>query len=75
MKMLTEQVAYAAMFAFLKMQFELTGSDELRLLLSCMSLLPGGEAADPALWDDWCSAIEATESGTVNVQMELRSLE
>jgi hypothetical protein len=72
MKTLSERDAYAAMFAFLEKQFELTGSDELRALLSSMSLLPDGQSADPALWDDWLCAIDAAVSGNVKVQMELR---
>lgn len=72
MKNLSEQEAYAAMFAFLEHRYRLTESDELGALLGSMSLLPGGGTADPAIWDDWLNAIREARSNAVNVLMELK---
>jgi hypothetical protein len=70
--MLSKQEAYAAMFAFLEHWFGLTKSDELGALLGSMSLLPDGRTADPALWEDWCAAVERAKSGAVRLDMELK---
>ncbi len=72
MKNLSEHEAYAAMFAFLEHRYRLTGSDELGALLGSMSLLPGGNTADPAIWEDWLNAIRKAESHSVKVEMELK---
>lgn len=72
MKSLSEQEAYAAMFAFLEHRYRLTGSDDLAALLGSMSLLPGGGTADPVLWEDWQNAIKEAESHRANVNMELK---
>lgn len=72
MQNLSEHQAYAAMFAFIEHRYRLTESDDLGALLGGMSLLPGGGTADPAVWDDWLSAIRKAESGSVGVNMKLK---
>ncbi len=72
MKNLTEKEAYAAMFAFLEHRYRLTESDDLGALLGSMSLLPDGGTADPAIWDDWVTAIKESESHSVRTDMELK---
>jgi hypothetical protein len=72
MKSLSEREAYAAMFGFLEHRYRLTESDELGALLGSMSLLPGGGTADPAIWDDWLTAIREAECGNSKLKLELR---
>ena len=57
MNTLTQEQAYAAMYAFLEQHFRLTNSDDLCALLGSMSLLPDGKPADPAVAQDWQDAI------------------
>ena len=71
MKKLSEFMAYTAMFAFLEHRYRLTESDDIGALLSSMSFLPGGGTADPAIWEDWMSAIKEAESNDVKVDMKL----
>ena len=72
MKKLSEQEAYAAMFAFIEHQYTMTKSDDLGALLGSMSLLPDGATVDPAIWDDWCKAIEKATTGDRGPNLELR---
>lgn len=72
MKNLSEQEAYAAMFAFLEHRYRLTESDELGALLGSMSFLPGGGTADPVIWEDWLNAIREARSNAVKMSMELK---
>jgi len=72
MKQLSEQEAYAAMFAFLEHRYKLTQSDDLGALLGSMSLLPNGGTADPAIWQDWCNAIKEAISNGVRLNLELK---
>ena len=71
MKTLSEQEAYAAMYAFLERWYRATGSDDVAALLGSMATLPSGGTADPALWLDWLDAIEAAKSGSVRTDMTL----
>lgn len=72
MKQLSERDAYAAMFAFLEQRYNQTQSTELGALLGGMSLLPDGGPLDPAIWEDWLSAVEEALSGRVRVNLELK---
>lgn len=49
------------MFVFLEHRYSLTESDDLGALLGSMALLAGGGTADPAIWEDWLSAIGKAE--------------
>ena len=71
MKTLSEQEAYAAMFAFLEYHYSLTKSDDLGALLGSMALLPDKSPADPAIWEEWLEAIEKAASGNVNLNLNL----
>ncbi|MYN05191.1 hypothetical protein GTP41_24145 [Pseudoduganella sp. DS3] len=57
---LDSQQAYKAMFKFLEKYYELTNSGEVGALLGSMALIEDGKPLDPALWDDWMAAVEAT---------------
>lgn len=72
MKSLSMHEAYAAVFAFLESRYRMTKSDDLGALLGSMSLLPGGQTADPAIWEDWLYAIKQAQSGAVKVEMALK---
>lgn len=56
---MTPEQAYQAMFLFLERYYEATGADDIGVLLGSMSLLEDGQPADPAMWADWCKAVEA----------------
>ncbi|MFM8872152.1 MAG: hypothetical protein ACKOJI_02100 [Phycisphaerales bacterium] len=71
MKTLSEQEAYAAMYAFLERWYRATGSDDVAALLGSMATLPSGGTVDPALWVDWLDAIEAAKSGSERTDMNL----
>jgi hypothetical protein len=59
------------MFAFLEHRYRLTKSDELGALLGSMSFLPSGSTADPAIWEDWLTAIKEAISNEVRLDLEL----
>jgi hypothetical protein len=63
MKTMTDEQAYAAMFYFLKQLYERTKSDDLGGFLGAMSTLRDGTAADPAILDDWNTAVEFALAG------------
>jgi hypothetical protein len=67
MKQLSEQQAYLALFAFLESEYQLGKSAELGAILGSMSLLTDGEPADPAIKEQWKSAVSAAIEGKVNV--------
>ena len=69
---LTERQAYEAMFAFLEARYRITKSDELGSLLTGMSFVSDQQTVDPAVWEGWLAAIEATESGNVDVYLRLK---
>jgi len=69
--MLTDQQAYAAMFAFLEHWYGMTKSNDVAALLGSLSLLPNGSPADPALASDWSDAVQRAVEGRVNVTMQL----
>lgn len=73
MVQISEQQAYAAMYAFLEYRYRLAESDELGSLLGSMSLLPGGNTADPAIWGDWLVAIKKATSNEVCLDMALNN--
>ena len=69
---LTEHEAYLAMYAFLERQWKLRGSDDLAALLGDLSLLPDGSPADPAMKEDWASAVSDSVSGAVSAKLQLK---
>lgn len=73
MTFLTSQQAYLAMFAFLEAEFELSGADEIAILLSGMQLVGDGGAADPAVQEQWDLAVQQALAGEVDADMKLTS--
>lgn len=61
---LTARQAYAAMFGFLEVYYERTGSDEIGALLGGLAIDEDGEPMDPAAWTDWLVAVNKTTSGS-----------
>jgi hypothetical protein len=59
MEMINEEQAYKAMFRFLENYYELTKSDDIGDLLGGMNqeLFADGRPADPAMWEDWQTAL------------------
>jgi hypothetical protein len=70
-KVLTEDEAYAAMFAFLEDRYRRGPSDEFGGLLGSLSLLPSGSSADPAMQHDWAAAIARVRAGRVDLRLRL----
>lgn len=68
---LSENQAFAAMYAFLRHRYVMTGSDDIGALLGDMSFMPDGSTADPAIWGDWMEAIQSARSGHVDIYMRL----
>jgi hypothetical protein len=54
-----ESLAYEMMFQFLEERYRLLPSDALGSLLSDLRLLDDNEPADPAMAEEWDSAVEA----------------
>ncbi|WP_375304381.1 hypothetical protein WI560_18970 [Bradyrhizobium sp. A11] len=54
---MTQDQAYSAMFIFLEEAWKRTQSDGLAEILGGMSLLEDGTPADPAVVEDWKSAV------------------
>lgn len=71
-KPLSRTEAFLAAYAFLENWYELTHSEDVGSLLGSMSLLEDGITADPALWEDWCEAVEAVLAGKVNAKLQLK---
>lgn len=67
---LSEREAYAAMYAFLDVLHH-RGFEHVGGLLGSMSLLPDGDPADPALWDDWQEAVRRARAGEVDLDLGL----
>ena len=57
MDLLTVEDAYKAMIHYLEHLYSMTDSDDLGGFLGGMSLLEDRKTADPAVWDDWISAV------------------
>lgn len=72
MRNLSAREAYAAMFVFLEHRYRLTNSDDLGALLGSMALLPDGDTADPALWNDWLNAVKASAGSNIGLNIELK---
>jgi hypothetical protein len=68
---LSDDQAYAAMYAFLAHHYDITKSDDLGGLLGSMSLLPDGSPADPAIKADWAAAVDKAAKGKVNLKLQL----
>ncbi len=66
---LTFKEAYAAMYAYLKALYELTGSDDLAGFLGGMALLEDGTPADPGVWADWMRAVQKARHGQVDMTL------
>ncbi|MDD1526930.1 hypothetical protein C7U92_02320 [Bradyrhizobium sp. WBOS7] len=60
---MTEAQAFSAMFIFLEEAWKRTRSDGLAMILGGMSLLEDGTPADPAVVEDWKSAVARALSG------------
>ncbi len=71
MNKIDKKQAYLAMFAFLEEHWNRTKSDDLAVLLGSMSLLRDGETADPAIWNDWITAVKKAECGDVDAGLRL----
>ena len=69
MTVLTSQQAYLAMFAFLEEELQLSGADEIAILLSGMSLLADGSPADPAVQEQWDLAVKLALAGEVDAAL------
>jgi hypothetical protein len=69
---LSNQEAYAAMYAFLENWWELTKSVDLAGLLGSMSLLPNGSPVDAAISEYWAEALAKARAGQVKTALELR---
>jgi hypothetical protein len=65
MAALVEPEAYKMMFAFLAQRYQRLPSDDLSSLLDELSLLPDGIPADPAVVQEWQTAVDAAKHGTV----------
>ena len=72
--MLTVEEAYLAMVSYLKYLYEVAGSGELGGLLGDMQFLADGSTADPAVWEEWLSAIEEVKSGRQSREKNLLRL-
>ena len=57
MELLTVEEAYKSMFYYLECLYSMTDSDDLGGFLGGMSLLEDKRTADPAVWEDWISAV------------------
>ncbi|WP_140637403.1 hypothetical protein [Methylibium rhizosphaerae] len=68
---MSKEQAYAAMFAFLEQQFELSQSEELGSLLGSMALLPDGDPADPAVKAQWVRAAAAAMQGQAGADLKV----
>ncbi|WP_375771212.1 hypothetical protein NR798_10015 [Archangium gephyra] len=66
---ITTKEAYAAMYAYLKMLHDMTGSDDLGVFLGSLSLLEDGTPADPGVWDDWMRAVQQARLGQVDLTL------
>ncbi len=64
-KTVTLKQAYEIMLVFLERTYEQTRSDDLAGLLGGFSLLPDGDTADPAAWEDWLDAASVVLQKTV----------
>jgi hypothetical protein len=69
---ITIKEAYAAMYEYLRMLHDMTGSDDLGGFLGSMSLLENGAPADPAVWGDWMRAVQKAKQGQVVMHLGLK---
>jgi hypothetical protein len=60
---LSTRDAYRAMFRFLEVHYERTGSGELGALLGGLAINEDGQPMDPAAWTDWLAAVNDAISG------------
>ena len=60
-RLLNSIEAFYAMHLFIEHYFEITKSDSLGALLSCMHFLNDDQTADPALWEDWIKITDRRE--------------
>lgn len=61
--------AYAAMYRFLEIEFELTSSADIGGLLGGLSLLDDGSPADIAAWDQWLQSVDDVLHGNVDISL------
>jgi hypothetical protein len=55
--------AYRAMFRFLEVYYDRTGSDQLGALLGGLAIDEDGQPMDPAAWEDWLAAVDDVMRG------------
>jgi len=67
-KKISKEDAYAAMFAFIKIHETRFDSEELKIVLSEMSLSADGLPMDPGIVGDWKKCIELAQAGKVNIK-------
>lgn len=68
---LSSETAYKCMYEYLRQYCSRTNSDEIRMVLSDMSLLSDGTSADPAALEDWSDAIRTVvELGSAGNEYE-----
>ena len=68
---LTEKEAYMAMYSFLEAYFKMLDSDVLAMLLGSLSLLPDGDAVDPAMRREWLASVEKAKKNEVDIYLKL----
>jgi hypothetical protein len=54
---MTVEQAYRAMLAFLEREVDLTESSDLADLVSEYKLGADGQSRDPAIWEEWLTAV------------------
>lgn len=69
---LTQEQAYEAMFHFLEELYNNGFEEELGGILGSLSLLEDGESADPAMIQDWESAVKKVLRGKSKGDLELK---
>jgi hypothetical protein len=62
--LLTIDEAYAAAFLLIQKWYDLGPTEEVLDLLHAMYLNAPRQSSDPALWDDWCQAVQAAKRDT-----------
>lgn len=58
MSIIDEQQAYRAMLRFVRYHYDLTGSEDVMLMLDAMELVGDRATSDPGTWSDWIRCVE-----------------
>lgn len=73
--LLTQEQAYDAMFAFLKLHYEALGGDQIGALLGSMALCTSVDdrnkklPLDEAIWEDWGLCVGKSLRGELNSEL------